>query len=136
MSGLGRQFELDGAVPCDVRALAYIGDAVCSLFIRQRLSGAGGYMRGLTERAARMASAGGQAAAMEAILPLLTGEEADMLRRGRNAKCGAVPRNCEPAVYRRATGFEALLGWLYLQGRRERLEQLLSAAYAERDGAE
>ena len=60
-----RQFVLGGETPEDMKTLAYIGDAVCSLFIRQRLAGAGGHVRGLTERAARYASAQGQARAAE-----------------------------------------------------------------------
>jgi ribonuclease III family protein len=124
-----RQFILGGEIPGDMKTLAYIGDAVCSLYIRQWLAGGGGHVRGLTERAAKYASAQGQARAAEALLPMLTQEEADMYRRGRNAKCGAVPRNCDPVDYRKATGFEALMGWLYLHGKRERLEELLILAY-------
>lgn len=124
-----RQFVCGGEVPEDVKSLAYIGDAVCSLFIRQRLCGRGGHVRGLTERAARYASATGQAKAAEALLPMLSEEEADVYRRGRNAKCGAVPRGCDPVDYRKATGFEALMGWLYVYGKKDRLEELLAKAY-------
>jgi ribonuclease-3 family protein len=128
-----RQFNCGGEAPEDVKSLAYIGDAVCSLFIRQWLCGGGGHVRGLTERAARYASAAGQAKAAETLLPMLSEEEADVYRRGRNAKCGAVPRGCDPVDYRKATGFEALMGWLYAQGKRERLEELLTSAYLTED---
>lgn len=130
---LDRQFALGLETPEDVKSLAYIGDAVCSLFIRQWLCGGGGHVRGLTERAAKYASATGQAKAAEALLPMLSEEEADIYRRGRNAKCGAVPRGCDPVDYRKATGFEALMGWLYVQGNRDRLEQLLTCAYSKED---
>jgi ribonuclease-3 family protein len=120
---------LDEATPEDIRSLAYIGDAVCHLFIRQWLVGRGGDVRGLARRAAAYASAPGQARAAEALMPLLTEDEADVFRRGRNAKCGVVPKNCAPVDYRKATGFEALMGWLYFFGRRERLEELLVTAY-------
>ena len=102
---------------------------MCSLFIRQTLAGAGGHVKGLTQRAAALCCAAGQAKAAEALLPLLTEQEADLFRRGRNAKCGVVPKGCDPVDYRKATGFEALMGWLYVQGRRSRLEELLTLAY-------
>lgn len=136
IDSIGRQFTLDGAVPGDIRSLAYIGDAVCSLFIRQSLAGAGGHVKGLTARAAAMASATGQARSADALLPGLSAEEADLFRRGRNAKCGVVPRGCDPVDYRKATGFEALIGWLYVNGKRERLEELLSMAYPQGEGNE
>jgi ribonuclease-3 family protein len=124
---------LDGALPEDIRSLAYIGDAVCHLFIRQMLLGPGGTVKGLTQKAAVFASATGQARAAESLLPVLTDEEADIFRRGRNAKCGVVPKNCDPVDYRKATGFEALMGWLYLNERKERLEEVLSMAYSAKD---
>lgn len=124
-----RQFDLDGASPSDIRSLAYIGDAVCHLFIRQLLVAGGGNVRGLTQKAAAFASAPGQARASETLLPILLEEEGEAFRRGRNAKCGVVPRNCDPVDYRKATGFEALMGWLYLSGKKERLEELLVLSY-------
>jgi ribonuclease-3 family protein len=129
----GRQFNLTGDIPDDVRSLAYIGDAVCHLFIRQWLTGKGGNVRGLTQKAAACACAPGQARAAEMLQSLLTEEEADIFRRGRNAKCGVVPKNCDPVDYRKATGFEALMGWLYVNGKKERLEELLSLSYLSKD---
>jgi ribonuclease-3 family protein len=126
---IDRQFQLSETSPDDMRSLAYIGDAVCHLFVRQMLTGPGGHVKGLTERSAGFSSATGQARAVETLLPRLTEEEADIFRRGRNAKCGAIPRKCDPVDYRKATGFEALMGWLYLHGRRARLEELLTLAY-------
>ncbi len=124
-----RQFQLGGEAPEDVKTLAYIGDAVCSLFIRQALAGSGGHVKGLTQRAVAFSCASGQARAAEALQPLLSEDEADVFRRGRNAKCGVVPKGCDPVDYRKATGFEALMGWLYVNGRRGRLEELLTQAY-------
>jgi ribonuclease III family protein len=123
-------------MPGDVRSLAYIGDAVCHLFVRQMMTGAGGPIKGLTEKAAQYASATAQARASEALAPMLTEEEADVLRRGRNAKCGSVPRGCDPVDYRKATGFEALMGWLYVSGKQERLEKLLTLVYMPREAAD
>lgn len=130
---MGRQFRLGGEIPEDVRSLAYIGDAVCHLYIRQRLVGQGGNVSGLTKKASAFASAQGQARAAETLRPSLTEEEDEVFRRGRNAKCGVVPRNCDPVDYRKATGIEALMGWLYVVGNRERLEELLAMAYSRKD---
>ena len=72
----------------------------------------------------RYVAAPAQAAAMERLLPLLTDEEADVYRRGRNTAPHSVPRAATRAQYQSATGLEALFGWLYLQGRTDRLNQL------------
>lgn len=128
-------FRFDREPPEDIRSLAFIGDAVCHLYARQRLC-TGGAVKGLTQLATAYASAAGQARAAERIATLLSEEEADMLRRGRNAKCGSVPRGCDPLDYRKATGFEALMGWLYLQGRTERLQELLDTAFAPQNTQE
>ena len=64
------------------------------------------------------------AAAMERLLPLLTDEESDVYRRGRNTAPHSVPRAATRAQYQSATGLEALFGWLYLQGRTDRLNEL------------
>ncbi len=71
-----------------------------------------------------MSAAPAQAAAAERILPVLTQEEGDVYRRGRNTSPHSVPRNASRAEYQSATGLEALFGWLYLQGRTERLNEL------------
>ena len=133
---IDRQFQLGGEAPEDMKTLAYIGDAVCSLFIRQALAGGGGHVKGLTQRAVAFSCAAGQARAAEALQPLLTEAEADVFRRGRNAKCGVVPKGCDPLDYRKATGFEALMGWLYVSGCRTRLEELLTQAYKEDEDAQ
>ena len=68
-----------------------------------------------------------QAQAVERLKPLLTGEEADILRRGRNAHVGHVPKNASVAEYHAATGLEALFGYLYLCGNLQRLQVLFEA---------
>ena len=70
---------------------------------------------------------------MERILPMLTEEEADVFRRGRNTAPHSVPKAASRREYQAATGFEALFGWLYLQGRTERLNQLFAAVMEEQD---
>jgi ribonuclease-3 family protein len=105
--------------------LAYVGDAVFELYVREKLvSDKAIPIHQLHKKATRVVRAGGQDKALRQIEPLLTEEEADIVRRGRNTK-GRVPKNADMASYRRATGFEALLGWLYINGAQERLRQLL-----------
>ena len=72
-----------------------------------------------------------QAERAERILPLLTEEELAVFKRGRNAHVHTVPRSASRADYLRATALECLLGYLYLQGRRERINQLFAAMMEE-----
>lgn len=105
--------------------LAYVGDAVFELYVRQKLVAKRLPIQHLHKAATRIVRAGGQEQALRIIEPHLREEEADVVRRGRNTK-GRVPKNAEMAAYRRATGFEALLGWLHINNRAERLEELLA----------
>lgn len=105
--------------------LAFVGDAVYTLCVRQRLALASGEKTGaLNKRASEKVSAHGQSAALDAILPRLTEEEADIFRRGRNAKKPTKSKNATVGEYVRSTGFEALIGFLYLTGRAARIEEL------------
>ena len=78
--------------------------------------------------ATRFVCAAAQAKAIEALMEDLSEEEEGVYRRGRNAKAHAAPKNSAPGEYRKATGFEALIGYLSLNGRRERAEELMKAA--------
>ena len=69
---------------------------------------------------------------MEGLLPLLTPEEADVYRRGRNTAPHSVPRAATRAQYQSATGLETLFGWLYLQGRTDRLNELFDHIMREK----
>lgn len=105
--------------------LAYVGDAVFDLYVREKLAREKAMpVRQLHRRATAIVRADGQDAALRQMEPHLTEEEAEIVRRGRNTK-SRVPKNADMAAYRRATGFEALLGWLYLNGENERLNCLL-----------
>jgi ribonuclease-3 family protein len=104
--------------------LAYIGDAVFELYIRLRLSSRYRTVHQLHEHAVRYVAAASQSEFLAVLQPHLTEKEALSMRRGRNAK-GKVPRHVDLAAYRRSTGFEALLGYLYLTGETERLQALL-----------
>lgn len=109
-------------------ALAHLGDAVYELMVRLYLcSSRGKTGSGLHQAAVAMVNAHAQAEAAKRILPLLTEEEAEVFRRGRNTKVNSVPKHAELGDYHSATGLEALFGWLYLQNRKERLNELFGA---------
>lgn len=108
--------------------LAHIGDGVYELMVRSWLCLHGKLTsRDLHRETVRYVCAPAQAAAAEKILALLTEEEAVIYRRGRNAHVHSVPRGANVGEYHSATGLEALFGWLYLQGRRDRLNVLFDA---------
>ena len=109
-------------------ALAFVGDSIYEAFIRTKL------LLAANQSAAKLhlivaAAAGAQALAMQALLPLLTEEEADIYKRGRNAHSHTVPKNADVTEYRAATGFEALVGYLYLSGQTDRLTHVMEQAY-------
>ena len=105
--------------------LAFVGDAVYTLCVRRRLALSSGEKTGeLNRRASEKVSAHGQSESLSRILPLLTEEEEEIFRRGRNAKKPTRSKNASVGEYVRSTGFEALIGYLYLTGQGERLNAL------------
>ncbi len=111
-------------------ALAFIGDAVYETFIRTKiLLKANTSANKLHKDAVYFVRAHGQSEAMKALSPLLTQEEEEIFKRGRNAHSASVPKNADVTEYRAATGFEALLGFLYLTGQADRLDFLMQEAY-------
>jgi ribonuclease III family protein len=107
-------------------ALAYMGDAVYEVFIRQYvISQPNQRPNHLHRTSTRYVSAKAQAKALERWMPLLSEEEVEFVKRGRNAKSGSSPKNTDILVYRHSTAFECLLGWLYFTGQQERLEELM-----------
>jgi ribonuclease-3 family protein len=109
-------------------SLAYVGDAVYELFVRQRLLTLGHVrVNDLHKSAVRYVRANAQARALAALGPSLTEEEQDVARRGRNAKSHAAPKGSDAAEYAASTAFETLVGFLYLSGRAERLAEVLAA---------
>ena len=118
--------------------LAYVGDAVWELFVRSQLVaelGADSRVNELHGLAKQAVNAESQAAMVHDLMDYLDDDERDVVRRGRNARPGHVPRTSGPADYRYATGFEALLGFLYLTGRTRRLGEVLACAKRLVDGA-
>ena len=111
-------------------ALAYLGDAVLEIMVRAMLVRTGiGNSGRLNELSRDYVRATVQSAGMERLLPFLSEEEEAVYRRGRNA-AGAHPKSETVAEYRRATGLEALFGYLYLKNDQKRLDELF-ALYIE-----
>ena len=105
--------------------LAHLGDGVYELMVRSWLCLHGkATARNLHRATVGYVAAPAQARRAERILPLLTQEEADVFRRGRNTAPHSVPKGASRGEYQSATGLEALFGWLYLQGRTDRLNEL------------
>ncbi|WP_294471436.1 ribonuclease III domain-containing protein [uncultured Intestinimonas sp.] len=107
--------------------LAHLGDGVYELMVRSWLVLHGkATSRGLHRATVRLVAAPAQAALTEKILPVLTEEEQDVFRRGRNASPHTVPKAASREEYQTATALEALFGYLYLQGKTERLNELFT----------
>lgn len=112
--------------------LAHLGDGVFELMVRSWLCLRGkATNKGLHKATVKYVAAPAQAAAAEKIIPLLTEEEGDVFRRGRNTSPHSVPKAASRADYQTATALEALFGWLYLQGRTERINQLFELMMEE-----
>lgn len=102
--------------------MAYIGDAVYEVLVRRYLlENNKGPMHKLHRASTKYVKAEAQAKFVMSLEAELTEEEANILKRGRNAKSGSVPKNAKIQDYRYSTGFEALIGYLYLNGREDRI---------------
>ena len=109
--------------------LAYLGDCVYELLVREYL-----VKRGCSRPSVESLSyvtASAQSKALEKLLPVLTEGEEDAYRRGRNCVHGNTPKHSTVSEYRRATGFEALFGYLYVKGETARLRELFVLAFSE-----
>ena len=124
--------DRDRLLALSTLGLAHLGDSVFEVMVRSWLVLHGkAKAKDLHRATVRYVAAPAQAAAVERLLPLLTQEEADVYRRGRNTAPHSVPRAASRGEYQAATGLEALFGWLYLQGRTERLNELFEVIMAE-----
>lgn len=111
----------------DVKALAYIGDSIYELYIREHVvKNSREQVNKLHKKTVKYVSAKAQAHIMESLLDELTDEEKDIFRRGRNAEANTVPKNTDVITYKIATGFESLMGYLYMTNNKERLEYLIT----------
>jgi len=114
---------------CAPLTLAYLGDTLFDLYVRTWLvCSSDATAHHLHVRAISFVCAKAQAAAFRRIEHMLSDEERAVFRRGRNAHMGSVPKNASIGDYRTATGFEALLGFLYLKGADERIGALMQHA--------
>ncbi len=117
----------------DIRAissigLAHLGDAVYELLVRAYLCSHGKATgKGLHRAAVELVKAPAQAKRADIILPLLTDEELAVFKRGRNAHVNTIPHNASRSDYLKATALECLLGYLYLQGATQRINELFDA---------
>ncbi|GAA0745772.1 Mini-ribonuclease 3 [Clostridium oceanicum] len=122
------KFTIKDAKQLNPLVLAFIGDAVYEVFIRTLLVDNNRNMcvHKLHVNAIEHVKAHGQSQYIKEFMPMLEEEEKYIFKRGRNAKSGTVPKNADLQEYRFATGFEALVGFLYLTEQTERLNYMLN----------
>lgn len=109
--------------------LAYIGDAVYEVYIRQYvISHLNHRPIHLHQTATKYVSAKAQSKLLEALMPMLSDEEKDIVKRGRNAKSGTTAKNAEVLEYRHSTAFECLIGYLYYTQSFSRLKEIMDMA--------
>lgn len=136
-AGLSYIKELFQLEDTDIRTyspltLAYIGDAIYELVIRTILVEKGNtQVNKLNQRANRLVKASAQSEMIEKLKPHLIEEEMAVFKRGRNAKSYTMAKNATMSDYRRATGFEALMGYLYLTEQWERMLELIKLGMTE-----
>ena len=110
-------------------SLAFVGDAVYSLYIRTLFCEATQAKSGeLHKKSTKYVKATAQSAALDIVEPYLNEKEKDILRRGRNTKTNTVSKNASLGDYKRSTAFEAVLGYLYLSCQKDRLNEILQLA--------
>ena len=128
------QFHLP---PVDIRTyspltLAYIGDGIYDLIIRSIIVGKGNTKASrLHQETSKLVRAQAQSEMIEVLLPYLSEEETDIYRRGRNSKPGHTAKNADRREYLEATGFEALMGYLYLKKDYRRMIDLVKLGLEE-----
>lgn len=128
LESIKQQFGLDTLIPNEVSPLilAYIGDAYYEVIVRTiEISKGNRQVNKLHKDSTKLVNAGTQSKLSDAISEFLTEEEMSIYRRGRNAKANTSAKNASIGDYRKATGFEALIGYLYLGGNEARALQLV-----------
>ena len=134
--------RIPGMEPVDPKTssplvLAYIGDCVFDLIIKRMVTGRGNrQVHNLHEETSHYVPASAQSFMMREMQEHLTAEEHAVYRRGRNARSVSPAKNQSITDYRRATGFEALIGYLYLNGEYERLTELVTIGLESMEGRE
>ena len=113
----------------NIVTLAYLGDAIYEVFIREKLIKKGiSKVEFLTKEATNYVSAKGQADILKKLIEeeYFSEEELDVIKRGRNYKRSSHPKHTDVVTYKYSTGFEALIGYLYLNNNNERLNEILN----------
>lgn len=109
--------------------LAFVGDGVYELLVRENIVRTANMpAKKLNTMKVSLVRASAQAAVYDGVLPLLSEEEQEILKRGRNCHTASVPKNADMLAYRKATGLETLFGYLYLKGENARIQELFSMA--------
>ena len=112
--------------------LAHMGDCVYEILVRAHLCAQGRKtVQQLHQQTIQMVKATFQARFVDKMLPILTGEELTYYRRGKNAHPHGVPKSATPAEYAKATGLEALFGYLFLSGQKERANEIFQIVMKE-----
>ncbi len=120
----------------NIITLAYLGDAVYEVYIREYLINSGiAKVEELQKEAIKYVSAKGQSKILDYLINnnFLTNEEIEIVKRGRNYKRESHPKNTDIITYKMATGFEALIGYLYLDNKKERLDKIINVILEEYD---
>ena len=127
MFNLEEKISVKEATAMNPVVLAFVGDAVYSLYIREKLAFNHDLKTGeLNRLAVSSVRASAQAQKIENLLPVLTEEELAVFRRARNAKKSTKAKSASVAEYNLSTGFEAVVGYLYVTGQAERLDEILN----------
>ncbi|MEI3102498.1 MAG: ribonuclease III domain-containing protein [Oscillospiraceae bacterium] len=127
MYGFFPEMEVRNVNKISILGLAHVGDGVYELLVRSMLCQSGHTaLLDLHKSTVKMVKASAQAAAAEKLLDVLDVDELAIYKRGRNAHVHTVPKNADIGQYHAATGLEALFGWLYLQGKLERINRLFA----------
>ena len=136
MYGFFPEMDVRDVNKISILGLAHVGDGVYELLVRSMLCQSGHTaLLDLHKSTVNMVKAAAQAAAAEKLLEGLDGDELAIYKRGRNAHVHSVPKNADIGQYHAATGLEALFGWLYLQGKLERINRLFAVVMENSDHA-
>lgn len=108
-------------------ALAYLGDGVYELLVRNYLISKGlNNVNLLQKESLKFVTAKSQSDILNKIISKLTLEEQEIIKRGRNAKINSKPKSCDILTYKHATAFETLFGYLYLKNKKDRIEEIFN----------
>ena len=111
----------------NIKSLAYMGDAVYELYIREYIvKNSREVASKLHKKTIKYVSAKAQEYIINNIYELLTQEEKEIYKRGRNASANTVPKNTDVVTYKKSTGFEAVIGYLYFTGQNRRLKDIIN----------